>query len=51
MIRKTKKMEDEIVDLKSVSGKYTNNNDKSNSRKNYIILCLIILLITLNIFY
>ena len=31
-------MEDEIVDLKSVSGKYTNNNnDKSNSRKNYII--------------
>ena len=39
-------MEDEIVDLKSVSGKYTNNNnDKSNSRKNYIILCLIILLI------
>ena len=38
-------MEDEIVDLKSVSGKYTNNNDKSNSRKNYIILFLIILLI------
>ena len=39
-------MEDEIVDLKSVNGKYTNNNnDKSNSRKNYIILCLIILLI------
>ena len=38
-------MEDEIVDLKSVSGKYTNNNNKSNSRKNYIILCLIILLI------
>ena len=36
MLRKTKKMEDEIVDLKSVSGKYTNNNnDKSNLRKNH----------------
>ena len=45
MIRKTKKLEDEIIDLKSVNGKYTNNNEKTNSCKNYIILCLIILLI------
>ena len=35
MIRKTKKLEDEIIDLKSVNGKYTNNNEKSNSCKNY----------------
>ena len=48
-MRKTKKMEDEIIDLKSVSGRYTNNNEKSNSCKNNIILRLIILLITLNI--
>ena len=44
-MRKTKKMEDEIIDLKSVSGRYTNNNEKSNSCKNNIILRLIILLI------
>ena len=45
MIKKPKNLEDEIIDLKSVNGKYANNNEKSNSCKNYIILCLIILLI------
>ncbi len=38
-------MEDEIIDLKCVNWRYTNNNEKSNSCKNYIILCLIKLLI------
>ena len=35
MKRKTKKMDDEIVDLKTVSGKYIYNNEESSSYKNY----------------
>ena len=46
MIGKSKKkMDDDIVDLKSVSGKYNINEDDSSSYKNYIIIFLVIFLI------
>ena len=46
MIGKSKKkMDDDIVDLKSVSGKYNINEDDSSSYKNYIIIFLVVFLI------
>ena len=55
MIGKSKKkMDDDIVDLKSVSGKYNINEDDSSSYKNYIIIFLVIFLIIslfFNIYY
>ena len=45
MIRKTKKMDDEVYDLKTISGKYTHKSENSSSYKNYIIFFLVILLI------
>lgn len=46
MIGKSKKkMDDDIVDLKSVSGKYNINEDDSSSYKNYIIIFFVIFLI------
>jgi hypothetical protein len=45
MEKSKKKIDEEIFDLKSISGNYNNNEDKSSSFKNYIIIFLVILLI------